>query len=117
MRISESVQQKYELVVGLEIHAQLSTKTKVFSSDPAHFGAEPNRHTSPVSLGLPGTLPKINREVVTSAVKMGLASNCRINLINRFDRKNYFYADLPKGYQISQDELPVCQNGFITIAL
>lgn len=117
MKISESVQNKYELVVGLEIHAQLSTKTKIFSSDPAHFGAEPNKHTSPVSLGLPGTLPKINAEVVAFAVKMGLASHCKINLVNRFDRKNYFYADLPKGYQITQDELPICQSGYITIAL
>ncbi len=115
MAISESVLNKYELVVGLEIHAQLSTNTKIFSSDPAHFGAEPNHHTSPVSIGLPGTLPKINKEVVAFAVKMGLATNCTINLVNRFDRKNYFYADLPKGYQITQDELPVCQAGFITI--
>ncbi|WP_242689041.1 Asp-tRNA(Asn)/Glu-tRNA(Gln) amidotransferase subunit GatB [Pedobacter sp. SYSU D00535] len=114
---AEEVLDKYELVIGLEVHAQLSTNTKIFSSDPAFFGAEPNHHTSPVSLGLPGTLPKINREVVTSAVKLGLATHCTINLINRFDRKNYFYADLPKGYQITQDELPICQKGFIQISL
>ncbi|RYF99810.1 MAG: Asp-tRNA(Asn)/Glu-tRNA(Gln) amidotransferase GatCAB subunit B, partial [Chitinophagaceae bacterium] len=101
--LTEEVLNKYELVIGLEIHAQLSTRTKIFSSDPAFFGAEPNKHTTPVSLGLPGSLPKINKEVVTCAVKLGLATNCRINLINRFDRKNYFYADLPKGYQITQD--------------
>jgi len=112
--VVEEMLDKYELVVGLEIHAQLSTTTKIFSSDPAHFGADPNNHTSPVSLGLPGTLPKINKEVVSSAVKLGLATHCRINLENRFDRKNYFYADLPKGYQITQDKLPICVEGFLT---
>lgn len=117
MGVSESVLNKYELVVGLEVHAQLSTNTKIFSSDPAHFGAEPNRHTSPVSLGLPGTLPKINEKVVSYAVKIGLATHCKINLINRFDRKNYFYADLPKGYQITQDELPICQSGYVKVIL
>ena len=115
--LTEEVLNKYELVIGLEIHAQLSTSTKIFSSDPAFFGAEPNKHTTPVSLGLPGSLPKINKEVVTFAVKLGLATNCRINLINRFDRKNYFYADLPKGYQITQDELPICKDGYVTISL
>ncbi|MXV15112.1 Asp-tRNA(Asn)/Glu-tRNA(Gln) amidotransferase subunit GatB [Hufsiella ginkgonis] len=109
--------EKYELVVGLEIHAQLSTNSKIFSSDSAAFGAGPNEHTSPVSLGLPGTLPRINRQVVASAVKMGLATNCRINLANRFDRKNYFYADLPKGYQVTQDALPVCQQGYVHLKL
>ncbi len=115
--MTQDVLNKYELVVGLEIHAQLSTKTKIFSSDPAFFGAEPNHHTSPVSLGLPGTLPKVNREVVRFAVKLGLATHCTINLVNRFDRKNYFYADLPKGYQITQDGLPICQKGFISICI
>src|SRR3954467_9420809 len=103
MTISDNSLNKYELVVGLEVHAQLATKSKIFSSDPASFGAEPNAHTSPVSLGLPGTLPKINKSVVEYAVKMGLATQCTVNLINRFDRKNYFYADLPKGYQITQN--------------
>jgi len=115
--LTDEVLNKYELVIGLEIHAQLSTKTKIFSSDPAFFGAEPNKHTTPISLGLPGSLPKVNKEVVTFAVKLGLATNCRINLINRFDRKNYFYADLPKGYQITQDELPICKDGFVSICL
>lgn len=115
--MTEEILNKYELVIGLEIHAQLATKTKIFSSDPAFFGAEPNKHTTPISLGLPGTLPKINEEVVTCAVKLGLATHCKINLVNRFDRKNYFYADLPKGYQITQDELPICQKGFIVINL
>jgi aspartyl-tRNA(Asn)/glutamyl-tRNA(Gln) amidotransferase subunit B len=113
--ISDSSLNKYELVVGLEVHAQLATKSKIFSSDPASFGAEPNKHTSPVSLGLPGTLPRINRKVVEYAVKMGIATHCSVNLINRFDRKNYFYADLPKGYQITQNESPVCINGYIKI--
>lgn len=108
---------KYELVVGLEIHAQLSTSTKIFSSDPASFGADPNHHTSLVSLGLPGSLPKLNKKVVAYAIKMGLATNCTINKVNRFDRKNYFYADLPKGYQITQDELPICQQGYVSIIL
>lgn len=115
--VIEDVINKYELVVGLEIHAQLSTNTKIFSKDSASFGAEPNTNISQISLGLPGSLPKLNRTVVASAVKMGLATNCTINKVNRFDRKNYFYADLPKGYQITQDGLPICQKGFITIRL
>ncbi len=106
---------KYELVVGLEVHVQLSTKSKIFSSDSALFGAGPNQQTSPVSLGLPGTLPKLNREVVLYAVKLGLATKCNINLNNHFDRKNYFYADLPKGYQITQDQSPICQSGYISV--
>ncbi|KAA8482748.1 Asp-tRNA(Asn)/Glu-tRNA(Gln) amidotransferase subunit GatB [Arcticibacter tournemirensis] len=115
--MTEEVLQKYELVVGLEIHAQLLTDTKIFSSDPASFGSEPNRNTSIISVGLPGTLPKINKKVVSYAVKMGLATNCTINRINRFDRKNYFYADLPKGYQITQDEYPICQKGYVPVVL
>lgn len=115
--MTEEVLEKYELVVGLEIHAQLQTKTKIFSSDSASFGAEPNRNTSIVSLGLPGTLPRINKTVVAYAVKMGMATHCTINRENRFDRKNYFYADLPKGYQITQDEAPVCVNGNVRITL
>ncbi len=115
--MTEEVLQKYELVVGLEIHAQLLTDTKIFSSDPASFGAEPNSHTSIISVGLPGTLPRINKKVVSYAVKMGLATNCTINRQNRFDRKNYFYADLPKGYQITQDEFPVCTEGHVFVTL
>lgn len=108
---------KYELVVGLEVHVQLSTQSKIFSTDSASFGAKPNEHTSIVSLGLPGTLPKLNEKVVEYAVKMGLATHCEINYDTRFDRKNYFYADLPKGYQITQDEAPICTNGHIIIVL
>ncbi|MBC7912806.1 MAG: Asp-tRNA(Asn)/Glu-tRNA(Gln) amidotransferase subunit GatB [Pyrinomonadaceae bacterium] len=114
---AEKALDKYELVIGLEIHAQLSTKTKIFSADSAFFGGKPNTNISHVSLGLPGSLPKLNRKVVASAVKMGLATNCTINKVNRFDRKNYFYADLPKGYQITQDELPICQSGFVSVRL
>ncbi|MBE9598140.1 Asp-tRNA(Asn)/Glu-tRNA(Gln) amidotransferase subunit GatB [Pedobacter sp. MC2016-24] len=108
---------EFELVSGLEIHVQLNTKSKIFSSDSASFGAKPNAHISPVSLALPGALPKLNKEVVAKAVRMGLALNCSINQINYFDRKNYFYADLPKGYQITQDNKPICQNGFINVTL
>ena len=108
---------KYELVVGLEVHAQLSTLSKVFSSDSAAFGAAPNEHISAISLGHPGTLPKLNRRAVEYAVKMGLACNCTINLYNNFARKNYFYADLPKGYQITQDQQPICLGGFVPVRL
>jgi len=109
--------EKYELVVGLEVHAQLSTLSKAFSSDSAAFGAAPNRHVSVVSLGHPGTLPFINKRMVEYAVKLGLALKCKINPWNNFARKNYFYADLPKGYQISQDQEPVCIGGLVPVRL
>jgi len=108
---------KYELVIGLEVHAQLSTLSKSFSSDSAAFGAGPNENISPVSLGHPGTLPRINKRMVEYAVKMGFACNCTINLNNTFARKNYFYADLPKGYQVTQDQSPICLGGHITVRL
>lgn len=108
---------EFELVSGLEIHVQLNTQSKIFSSDSAAFGAKPNEHISPVSLALPGALPKLNKEVTGKAIRMGLALNCTINQTNYFDRKNYFYADLPKGYQITQDNLPICQNGYIDLTL
>jgi len=108
---------EFELVSGLEIHVQLNTETKIFSSDSASFGAKPNEHISAVSLALPGALPKLNKEVVAKAVRMGLALNCTINQLNYFDRKNYFYADLPKGYQITQDNKPICQNGYLDVTL
>jgi len=114
---TDELLEKYELVVGLEVHVQLSTLSKSFSSDPAGFGAPPNQHVSPVSLGHPGTLPRINRQMVAYAVKMGLACNCAINTNNAFARKNYFYADLPKGYQITQDQHPVCLGGSVLIRL
>ena len=115
--LQSSVSDKYELVVGLEVHAQLSTLSKAFSSDSAKFGAEPNNHVSPVSLGHPGTLPRINKRMVEYAVKMGLACNCTINLNNTFARKNYFYADLPKGFQTTQDQQPICLGGGVTVRL
>jgi aspartyl-tRNA(Asn)/glutamyl-tRNA(Gln) amidotransferase subunit B len=108
---------EFELVSGLEIHVQLNTQSKIFSSDSAAFGAKPNEHISTVSVALPGALPKLNKEVIAKAVRMGLALNCTINQLNYFDRKNYFYADLPKGYQITQDNKPICQNGFINVTL
>jgi aspartyl-tRNA(Asn)/glutamyl-tRNA(Gln) amidotransferase subunit B len=115
--LQSSAGDKYELVIGLEVHAQLSTLSKAFSSDSAAFGAEPNHHVSPVSLGHPGTLPRINKKMVEYAVKMGLACNCSINLNNTFARKNYFYADLPKGYQTTQDQQPICLGGGVTVKL
>lgn len=110
-------QTQFELVSGLEIHVQLNTESKIFSSDSASFGAEANEHISPVTLGLPGALPKLNKEVIEKAMRIGLALNCEINQINYFDRKNYFYADLPKGYQITQDNRPICINGYIDLTL
>ncbi|MES2652660.1 MAG: Asp-tRNA(Asn)/Glu-tRNA(Gln) amidotransferase subunit GatB [Bacteroidota bacterium] len=107
----------FELVSGLEIHVQLNTQSKVFSSDSATFGANPNTNISAVSLALPGALPKLNKEVVEKAIRIGLALNCTINQYNFFDRKNYFYADLPKGYQITQDNSPICTNGYLTVVL
>ena len=107
----------FELVSGLEIHVQLNTNTKIFSADSASFGALPNQNISTVSLALPGALPKLNKEVVAKAIRIGLALNCTINQVNHFDRKNYFYADLPKGYQITQDNKPICVNGIIEIEL
>jgi aspartyl-tRNA(Asn)/glutamyl-tRNA(Gln) amidotransferase subunit B len=107
----------FELVSGLEIHVQLNTHSKIFSSDSATFGAGANQHISTVSLGLPGALPKLNKEVIEKAMRIGLALNCQINQYNFFDRKNYFYADLPKGYQITQDNSPICINGFLDVQL
>lgn len=106
---------KYELVCGLETHIELSTKTKIFCGCPASFGGEPNTHCCPICIGLPGTLPKLNREVVKLAIKAGLALNCKINIISKMDRKNYVYPDLPKAYQISQYDLPLCENGFFKL--
>ena len=105
--------QGWKAVIGLEIHAQLLTKSKLFSPDPAHFVAEENQHIHPVSLGLPGVLPVLNQQVLESAVQVGLALHCRIAPKSVFARKNYFYPDLPKGYQISQYDKPVCEKGYI----
>jgi len=106
---------KYELVIGLEVHAQLSTQSKLFCGDSAAFGAEPNTNISPITLAHPGTLPKMNRKAIEHAVTLGLALNCNIEQHNYFARKNYFYPDLPKGYQVSQHTTPICKNGFVKI--
>ena len=105
----------YELIVGLEVHAELSTKTKIFCSCPTEFGAEPNTHICPVCMALPGALPVLNEKVVEYAVKAGLATNCEISKDSKNDRKNYFYPDLPKSYQISQFDKPLCNHGYIEI--
>ena len=106
---------QFEPVIGLEVHAQLKTKTKIFCNCSTSFGAPPNTHTCPVCLGMPGVLPVLNKKVVEYALRMALATNCKINNESRFARKNYFYPDLPKGYQISQYELPIAEHGFLKI--
>ena len=105
----------YEVIIGLEVHAELSTKTKIFCSCPTKFGAEPNTQTCPICMAMPGTLPVLNEKVVEYAVKAGLATNCEISRNSKNDRKNYFYPDLPKAYQISQYDQPLCEHGYIEI--
>ncbi len=107
---------KYELVAGFETHIELATKTKIFCSCTTEFGGEPNTHCCPVCIGLPGTLPKLNRQVVNYAVKAGLATHCEIAEIAKMDRKNYCYPDLPKAYQISQYDMPLCLNGYVELS-
>jgi aspartyl-tRNA(Asn)/glutamyl-tRNA(Gln) amidotransferase subunit B len=111
----ESVYDKYELVVGLEVHMQLLTESKAYSSDPNKYGELPNTLVSPISLGHPGTLPRVNRKSIEYAIRLGLACGMDIHPWVHFARKNYFYADLPKGYQITQDKTPICTGGFIMI--
>ncbi len=110
-----SIRDKYEVVIGLEVHAQLKTKSKIFAPDSTEFGAEPNTHTSPITLGMPGVLPVLNKEVVNMGILCGLALHCEIPRYCKFDRKQYFYPDLPKGYQISQYDKPICVNGYLDI--
>ncbi len=105
----------YEVIIGLEVHAELSTKTKIFCSCPTKFGAAPNTQTCPICMGMPGTLPVLNEKVVEYAVKAGLATNCEISRNSKNDRKNYFYPDLPKAYQISQYDKPLCEHGYVEI--
>ena len=105
----------YEVVIGLEVHAELSTKTKIFCSCSTEFGSEPNTHTCPICMAMPGTLPVLNEKVVEYAVKAGLATNCEIARRSKNDRKNYFYPDLPKSYQISQFDQPLCEHGYVEI--
>jgi aspartyl-tRNA(Asn)/glutamyl-tRNA(Gln) amidotransferase subunit B len=108
---------KYQVVIGLEVHVQLQTQSKLFTGDCAAFGAAPNTNISPIALAHPGTLPMMNKKVIEYAVKLGIALNCDIEHHNYFARKNYFYPDLPKGYQISQHTTPICKNGFVKIKL
>ena len=105
----------YEIIMGLEIHAELSTKTKIFCSCPTEFGGEPNTHCCPICMAMPGTLPVLNEKVVEYAVKAGIAMNCQIAKLSKNDRKNYFYPDLPKAYQISQFDIPLCTEGYVEI--
>ena len=106
---------EYETVIGLEVHAQLKTRTKIFCGCSTTFGAPPNTQTCPVCLGMPGSLPVLNRQVVDFAIRMGLATHCTVNPVSRWARKNYFYPDLPKAYQISQYEAPICEHGYVEI--
>lgn len=108
---------QYEAVIGLEVHAQMLTKSKMFCGCSTKFGSEPNTQTCPVCTGMPGVLPVMNKKALEFAIKTGLAMNCKISSYSRFARKNYFYPDLPKNYQISQYELPLCENGFIEISV
>ncbi len=117
MAIATPVKTHYEAVIGLETHCQLSTETKIFSSSSTVFGADPNTHIDPVCMGMPGVLPVLNQKVLEYAVKAGLALNCQIAPYSKFDRKQYFYPDLPKNYQISQYDLPIAEHGWIEIEL
>lgn len=112
-----SVYEKYEAVIGLEVHIQLLTKSKMYADDINEYGALPNTNVSVTSIGHPGTLPRVNKKAIEFAVKLGLAVNADIRKENQFARKNYFYADLPKGYQITQDKTPICNGGYIGIKL
>ena len=106
---------QYETVIGLEVHIELATKTKIFCGCSTEFGGAPNTHTCPVCTGMPGALPVLNRQVVEYAMAIGLATNCRITQVCKFDRKNYFYPDNPQNYQISQLYLPIARDGYVEI--
>ena len=111
------MREDYEVVIGLEVHAELSTNTKIYCNCTTKFGADPNTHCCPICTGMPGTLPVLNEKVVEYAIKMGLATNCEIAKFSKQDRKNYFYPDLPKAYQVSQYDLPLCERGHIDVML
>ncbi len=108
---------KYEAVIGLEVHAQMLTDTKIFCGCSTKFGSEPNTQTCPVCIGMPGVLPVLNKKALEFAIRTGLATHCTISPYSRFARKNYFYPDLPKGYQISQFEHPICEHGYIEVVV
>src|SRR5471032_299959 len=114
-QISASLRQKYEPVIGLEVHVQLLTQTKIFCGCSTQFGAPPNTNVCPVCLGMPGSLPVLNRRAVEFAVLASMSLNCQVRETSIFARKNYFYPDLPKGYQISQYDKPLAEHGFIDI--
>lgn len=116
MSVSKKVLDQYEMVIGLEVHVELKTKTKIFCGCPTDFGAPPNTQCCPVCSGMPGSLPVLNEQVLNYAIKAGLATNCTIASLSKQDRKNYFYPDLPKAYQISQLDLPLCEHGWLDIA-
>jgi aspartyl-tRNA(Asn)/glutamyl-tRNA(Gln) amidotransferase subunit B len=113
--LEKSIREKYTVVIGLEVHCQLLTESKIYNTDSTAYGSEPNTNVSVITLGHPGTLPLLNKKVVEYAIRMGLACNCSISRLNIFDRKNYFYPDLPKGYQLTQDRTPICKGGYVTI--
>ena len=115
--LSEELRNKYQLIIGLEVHAQLLTESKMFAADANEYGKSPNTQISVITLGHPGTLPKVNRKAIAYAIKMGLACNSEITRHNVFARKNYFYPDLPKGYQLTQDKGPICVGGTVPIQL
>ena len=117
MTAATTVKTDYEAIIGLETHCQLATKTKIFSDSSTKFGADPNTNIDPICMGLPGVLPVLNEKVLEYAVKAGLALNCQIAKYSKFDRKQYFYPDLPKNYQISQFDLPIAEHGHIQIEL
>ena len=108
---------EYEVVIGLEVHAELSTKTKIYCGCPTEFGSAPNTHCCPVCTGMPGALPVLNEKVVEYAVRAGLATNCEIAKESKQDRKNYFYPDTPRAYQISQFDLPLCAHGHVDVVV
>lgn len=113
--LEKSIRDKYIVVVGLEVHCQLLTESKIYNSDSTAFGSDPNSNISVITLAHPGTLPLLNKKVVEFAIRMGLACHCEISRFNIFDRKNYFYPDLPKGYQLTQDRTPICKGGYVTV--
>src|SRR6478736_5389105 len=113
--MDKSIRDKYTVVIGLEVHAQLLTKSKIYNSDSATYGSAPNTNISVITLAHPGTMPKLNKTAAEFAIKMGMACHCDISRFQIFDRKNYFYPDLPKGYQLTQDRTPICKYGYVTI--